>query len=323
MNKSKAYNYFQAKFGLTKSSNGWYRFVFPLGTHKDESAAVNFGVGYVKDHRSGYTARIASFIMDVEDCSYKEAVSIVEEYTEAEEPIVDRRKFNNVSVVKLPDGFRSLLEVSGTIGKRAINYLESRNFDVELLDSMGFGYVSDSDSDFYGRIIIPYKIDGVLRYYTGRDFLNRDHLPKYRNPKGEDVGIGKSELLFNEDALNMYDRVWITEGWADAVTIGDDACAIGGWIFSRTQLSKIIRSSVKEVVIVPDKGMVENSTSTFYQKALQGSLQLVDYKNVKVINPELIEGKGKDVNEYGLKALYDRYRETDSLSYRLAMRDLV
>lgn len=320
INKKKAYNYFSSNFELHKSTRGYYRFNFPLDiSHDDISGAVNFSYCHVKDHRSGYSKSIMSFIMEYEGLEYAAAKELLETYHEADITITEIRSKVKTKV-KLPEGFNSLVGSNGTLAKRARKYLRNRGFNVEQLDDRGFGYVCGGDSGFHGYLIIPFKSKGKLQYYIGRDFIGNPI--KYRNPKTDDFGIGKSELLYNEDSLNLYDEVFMTEGWADAESMGDNSIATLGWSISRHQKHKIINSSCKRLVIVPDKGIVENSTITFYQKALQVGLQFIDYKEVYVVDIESIKTEGKDANEIGRDLIIEEYKKTKPLTYSLAITKL-
>lgn len=318
INGKKAYNYFSSHFEMTESSRGWYRFQFPFDNHKDKSAGVHFLYGVVKDHRSGYQSGIVKFVAEYEQISYSEAKKLLGSYDEVdiifkENTLVERKPF-----IEYPDGFKHLMEGEEVIGQRARKYLSRRGFDVESLDSMGFGYVDDNKSKFWGYIIVPYKSQGKLIYYTGRDFMG--NYIKYQNPEYEQIGIGKDELVFNEDALWVYDKVYMQEGWADALTIGVQGIATSGWSLSQRQFSTILKSPVKEIIIVPDKGKIERSESTFFQKAIQTGLKFLPHKKIKVIDVNQIEEPGKDVNEWGKELIMEMESETEFLTYKLASK---
>lgn len=324
MNPKKVYNYFVSNFKMQKSTRGWYRFEFPFGDHDDNSGAVNFNYLTVKDHRSGYCKHVTNFIMEVEDMTYREVINYIDNFNESQ-VVLYKETVKSVSTVKLPTGFKSFIMNDTKLAYRAKNYLQSRGFDPIKLDQRGFGYVfnnevSEDETDFTGYIIVPFKSNGKLVYYLGRDFTGKE--PKYLNARSENVGVGKSELLYNEDALNIYDEVFIVEGWACAETLGDNACATMGWNISRKQKAKIINSSCKRIIIVPDKGNLENSTLSFYQKALQIGLQFIDYKEVLVINTEEIQHPGKDVNDIGKARILEALEHTKKLSYSLALSEL-
>lgn len=97
--------------------------------------------------------------------------------------------------------------------------LESRGFDIDYCLTKGVGYCSGGQ--YMQRIIVPFYRNGICRYYQGRTFI--DHPIKYFNPRKELVGIGKEDIIYNEDALYMFPKVYIMEGALDALSVGEDA----------------------------------------------------------------------------------------------------
>lgn len=294
MNKEKLYNYFSSTFHLYPSTHGWYRYANPFTLSKNITMAVNFDYNIVKCYKTGYKDFCINFVMEYEDIDYREAVDIINDYDEIEYSSVATfiRKEN---VFKLPEGFHPLYS-NGAFSNRAIQYVESRGFDSKLLNNWGFGFCDDGD--FKGYLIIPFKIKGQLVYYIGRDFLGRSI--KYRNPKTEDLNIGKADIFFNEDALELYDDVELVEGWSDAVTVGKQCVASLGWSLSDVQRSKLIKAKPKTLTIIPDKG--------FYKKALATAFGLCDFMKVKVLN--LDNEEKKDVNELGMDRVNEIREQT-------------
>jgi len=125
---------------------------------------------------------------------------------------------------------------------------------------------------------VPFINKGKFTYFLGRDFLNRDKKYKYKNPSKNDFGVGRSEILFNEDALMKYDKVYLSEGVFCAKTIGEQGIATLGWSMSPIQKNKIIKSHSKELIVAADVG--------FYKKAVQAMIPFLPFKNIKVVNFE-------------------------------------
>ncbi len=211
------------------------------------------------------------------------------------------------------------------MAKRARRYLTDRGFNLEQLDSQGVGYcdehykpkAGDSASDeyrldYYGRIILPFKRHGKLIYYIARTLIN-DEL-RYKNPAVTDCGVSKSELLFNEDALNIYDDCFLLEGVFDALTLGPNALSSQGWSLSKEQKAIIMRSACKHLIIVPDKD--------FYKQAIQTAMQFLDVKTVSVVNMDNVlpdKPELKDVNGLGRDAVMEEIKNTPILTYGKAM----
>lgn len=315
INPNRAYNYFESKFDLIPSTKGWFRFEFPFDfSHRDKSAGVSFQLGIVKDHRSGYVSSIPKFIMELEGINYREVKELLGGFEEKEFQIKEQF-FKKTSKVELPEHFVSLLDGEGILGKRAQKYLLSRGFDLEILDLMGFGYIGDRSSEYFGYIIIPFKQNGNLVYWIARDFIG--NYLKYKNPPS-DFGTGKSEIFFNEDALQIYQEVNLTEGWADAHTLGENSIASLGWNLSEIQIQKILKSPVKIINIIPDKGSLNQNVS-FTQKAAQIGMKLIPHKKVRIFPMEDFELDGKDVNEIGKDFFLERLPKLEFLTYSKAI----
>ena len=175
------------------------------------------------------------------------------------------------------------------MAKRARTYLKGRAFDLNYLDMIGVGYCGSSD--YFGYIIIPFKKDGDIVYFIGRDYMDRGNKFRYKNPPREEFGIGKSEVLFNEEALYLYNKVYLLEGWSDAASIGNNGTSCQGKSLSMVQTDIIIKSPVKEVVVISDVGAEK--------EAFNMVSKLYKTKQTKLIKLTQFESVGKDVNSIG------------------------
>lgn len=313
MNKEKAFRYFKSNFKINKSKNGWFRFSNPFDKHKDLSMAVNFEYAVVHCFRTGYKEFIMNFISDYENIEFYEAKKLLNSYEEEHFNFEDLNLSTSTKkILNIPEGFNSLYSET-SFGQRARNYLIKRGFDIALLDNLGFGYMNVEP--YFGYIFIPFRIKGKLNYYIFRDFIGNSI--KYLNPPTEEILIGKSELFFNEDALKLYKEVNLVEGWSDAMTLGKNTIASLGWSLSTTQKSKIIKSSIKILNIIPDRG--------FYEKSLLLAAELSDY--IETVNVfdfdkhiELYDENGKhlkDVNDCGQKLMNERLKHKQKFSYSM------
>lgn len=324
LNKKKAYEYFRSKFIMKKTSQNWWAFDNPFDPDGDgkKKMAVHFGAELVKCWRTGYRARILEFVADYEGSSFAEARELVESKQEA---YIDLELLNEVNIpmqisdVLMPHGYKPLLSGSGVMRDRAIAYLENRNFDIDSLDLLGFGYCDEAykgtdaetkeeiaQQNYFGYIIIPFKTRGKLKYFIGRDYIG--NFLRYKNPNKMQLGIGKADLFYNEDALSLYDEVSLSEGWADAATMGKAGIASLGWSLSTYQKGAIISSGIKRLVMLPDRG--------FYKKAVEQSLNFIDHMEVVIPNIDLILTENeKDVNDIGKKRTVELIKETEPMTY--------
>lgn len=319
VNSRKAFNYFRSTFPIRRSSQNWWAFDCPYcidGAGK-KKMAVHFEYEMVKCWSCEYKERLIDFVKDWEDLSYigaREKINGYDEYS-VDADVIDAVHVEKVSGLELPTGYVPLLDGQGILGQRARNYLAGRGFDLTVLDKLGFGYCNEHDDnekqDYFGYIIIPFKVKGKLRYYIGRDYIG--NYLRYKNPNKDEVGVGKTELVFNEDALDYRKECFVTEGWADAMTMGDNGISTQGWSLSVTQRNKMFKSRCRRFVFLPDKG--------FYLQALQTAQPFLDHKEVYVVNLDEIDG-GKDVNELGRELVMDLYHHTDPLDFETVINKL-
>lgn len=308
--REKIYTYFERNHEEVKqSTNGWYTCECPYCGKKDKFA-FNSDYKLVKCWRGCIrTMYVPYFIKDYYGVSYLEAIDIIENQNDRIIKIPSRITRATKKDIKLPPGFVPILSSSGnSLGERARRYLKNRGFDLNYLDVLGFGYCNEeaktNDENFFGYIIIPFYKEGSLKYFIGRDFIG--NYKRYKNPPKEKFGVGKSEVIFNEGALKYQDKIYITEGWSDAVSIGDQGVSTQGLSFSPHQISMFIKSDVKEIVIVPDVGA--------YEAGLLNAKNLIPYKKVKVLNLDEFEALGKDVNSIGWDLIKDKEDDFEFLT---------
>lgn len=317
LDNTKAYIYFKKVFDIKKTSQNWYAFDCPM-CGKVNKAAVKFSAEMVKCWYCSYKQNIVQFVMDYHEVEKEEAEKILDQqdtsiYDSISIEFEGEYKKIIYSDVKLPLHSTPILYGSGTLADRARKYLKGRGFNINLLDSMGVCYVDkrpkDKDEqDYFGYLIIPLKSEGKLVYFQARNFLGSPK--RYIFPKKELFGVGKSELLYNEDALFVKERVFLTEGFTDAWTMGPSGMGSMGIQLSPKQIGKILRSPCDEVVFVWDAG--------FLKESYKAALHIADHKKVKVL-----ELKGGDPNELGSEYVMDLYRNADYLSKLQCLRKLM
>ena len=317
----RAYTYFKNNFVMKPSSQNWYAFDCPYcdgGKHK-KNAAVKFSWRIVKCWSCEYSETITTFIMDMEGMTYKQLLDYAKEI---EPSNISLDMLDDISIpirkteIQYPVGFKSILEGEGVLGKRARKYLQDvRKLDLKQLDRDGVGYCTakaDKDEEnFFGYIIFPFKSKGILEYYIGRDFVGK---MRYKNPPKELVGVGKNEILYNEDALMLRKSVFVLEGLIDAMTLGNNSVATLGWSLSPTQKSKLMQSAAEEISFVPDVG--------YYVKAVKTALPFMKYKKIKVLPIYELADFGKDVNDIGKDKVMSLYENTDYLTFSKAIKIL-
>jgi len=298
--KSKLFTYFNRKIGAVPYRHGWMKSRCPY-CGRDKKFGVNISANRCNCFRCGEHPSLMQLVMYLEHVdTYTEAYKIINSmeysgYVFKEDPVEIKSKIP----VYLPTGFKLITMGDSMVAQSARRYIAKRHFDLREAASMGWGYCDSGP--LFGYIILPFNQMGELRYYNARLFIGSG--PKYNNPDVSITGIGKSMILYNHDALFMYDMVYICEGVFNAATMGKNGIASGGKNISRYQINEIIKSPVKRVIILLD--------SDAKDKAIDLALKLVDHKKVKVIfMPE-----GKDVNDIGRKSTLRLVRSTRYQDY--------
>ena len=320
VNPRKAYNYFRSHFPMRRSSQNWWSFDCPfcVGDPGKKKMAVHFDYEMVKCWVCEYREMLLDFVKDFEGITYYEARELIRNQEEVvvDAELLDAVPMRTVESIGLPFGFVPILDGTGMLGVRARNYLTGRGFMLDELDRLGIGYCNEHaenpKEDYFGYIIIPFKNKGVLQYFIGRDYTG--NYLRYKNPDKTLTGVGKADLLFNEDALGMRKVCYVTEGWTDALTMGDSGVSTQGWSLSTRQKSLMLRGSCKRLVFVADKG--------FYKQAVHTAMPFLDHKEVFVVSLEDAEG-GKDANEVGRDYVMDCYHQTEQLTFEYAIREIV
>jgi hypothetical protein len=319
IDRDKLYTYLDKFHGpIEMSTNGWHTCDCLL-CGKKKKFAINFSYLTGKC----WSGCFSGFIIDAIRLSYGLSYFEAHELIDAQESGMLKipsgvSKAQREAKIALPYGYHPILEGTTNLAYRAREYLQNRGFDLNYLDRIGVGYCNEIHENpvenYFGRIIIPLKKNGILSYFIGRDFIG-DYL-RYKNPAKELCGTGKADLLFNEEALFIHKKVYLTEGWACAATMGPEGISQQGSIPSTIQRNVIIKSPVEEVIIVPDAG--------FYSHGLQAAREIMRHKKVKVINLDYFEqtGIGKDINDIGKENLWATENKTQWIDVKFLFHQM-
>lgn len=308
--KRKLYEYLRKKLGMYDYRKGWLKGDCPYcGEHK---FGVNLAINRTNCFKCGNHPQPLDVVMEIEGLFTRNETIIalnafdgMDFYEEAVE--IHQQKTD----VVLPDGYKNIKRGKSVLGKTVRKYVKRRGFDIDELAKAGWGYV-DKPGKYFGYLIMPFYKQGRIVYFNARLFIGSG--PKFNNPLIEDFGLGKSMLIYNIDALTLYNRIFVVESVMNARTLGDSAIGMGGKKLSNYQLNIIIKSPCKKVVIGLDDDAIED--------AIIFALKLVPFKKVKIMQfPE-----GKDINDLGKdksmaivhKAKYLSYNELLQLKFAVA-----
>lgn len=281
--KNQLYTYF-IKAGMYDYKRGWLKGDCPF-CGKHDKFGVNLYLNRTNCFVCGNHGTPMNTILQVSGAqTYREALSLLntEELFKYTDPEMD---FLEENPIELPQGFVRLKYGDSIVGDAICKYVEGRGFSVSTLAKKGFGYCEDGD--LFGYLIMPFYVNNKLAYYHARNVYGNG--PKFKNPEISDVGIGKSLLLYNIDALWMYKTIFLVESVLNAETLGDKALATGGKKVSDYQLNLFLRSPVENIVVLLDPDG--------WDDALKIGFKLVYEKNIKLCRlPE-----ETDVNSLGRK----------------------
>ena len=296
--KNKIYNYITKSLGLREYTRGWYKGNCPSCGRLDKFG-VNLGINRTNCFVCGYHPSPITLVMELEGLkTYYDTLSFLGAYTGRDyiEPAIKRIES---SEVKLPEGYTNLLFGNSLLATRARRYIKSRKFDPDDVALKGWGYCNKGP--YLGYIIIPFYTGNKLVYFNARRYLGNG--PKYNNPSIEEFGIGKSLIVYNLDALAMYDEIYLTEGVFNADTIGDEAIASGGKKISHYQISAIIKSPVKKINMLLDPDAIQDS--------IRIAMDMSFHKKIRLV---MWEGD-EDVNDLGREETLRRVNEVPWQSY--------
>lgn len=293
--KGKLFKYFKDKLNTKESTKGYQRCNCPYcgGTY-------SFSIHIERNKNTCFRCNthetpvvtlmsLEGFTENVQAFNYLRIQQEYEAYEGVVHEIFEKRD------VLLPQGFTPINYAKGIMGRAAQNYMvKIRGFKLSELTMSGVGYCLEGE--YAGYIIFPFYSQGKLIFFQGRKFAG--HGPKMKNPKNEDFGIGKSELIYNQDALFAYKTIDVVESITNALTLGERAVAILGKSISAYQLSTIMGSPAENIHILLD--------SDAFGQSVNLALHMCQIKRVKLIKmPE-----EQDVNDLGRQVTRDMIRKT-------------
>lgn len=300
--KRKLFSYFIVRQGFHKYHKGWLRGDCPsCGKHNKFGIQLrgNRSNCFVCGHNEKPLNLVASYeglqtFQEVQEFLAKYDGESFEKY---EEEVLSVK--TKTSKLELPESYTLLAFAEGEIGKMAKNYVRSRGFKIMDLTYQGVGYCYKGP--LAGYLVFPFYRNSELIYYQCRRFW--DFGPKFNNPEEEALGIGKTQIIYNHDALLVYKKIWLVESVINVLTIGENAIAGLGKSWSSYQIAEVKKSPCKYVVIALDPDAIK--------EAIKLAFALFDTKKIKL----LIFPPEQDVNSIGKKATKLMEKEAEYLSF--------
>lgn len=306
--RGKLFKFFEGRLQIKKSTQGWWRCdCIMCGGH--HTFGLNLEQRRVKCFKCDYNSdpiRLLMYIQNFE--TLPEAwkfLNVQQEYDSYERNL--NKGIKKVETIKmdLPDSFKLIIQGDSIMGNSARHYMKKRGFNLTKISLQGVGYCTDGE--YAGYIIFPFYRKGSLVYFQGRRYMGNG--PKMKNPSEELYGVGKSSLIYNEDALYIYNKIYALESITNSLTLGDNTIGLSGKKASAIQLTKMIMSPCHKIILVLDSDAMKD--------AYELALQLVQYKEIKVIKmPD-----NKDVNDIGKKATLEIVKKIPYARYIDLLRE--
>lgn len=292
--KAKLYSYLKLVLRMRDYRRGWMKGDCPYCGKHDK-----FGVNLYQDRCNcfycGPKPKPFYMVMELEKTDKRGIFKILdsqEELNYFERSFQEIESVNEINL-ELPEGFKLLSLGDSQLAKSARAYVRSRGFNPNEMALKGWGY--GTHGKYWGYLIMPIYYQGKLVYYTSRRFLGNG--PKFMNLEQEEGGVGKSMIIYNHEALFIYDRIRIVESIMNAETLGENAIATNGKKLSSFQLNQIWKSPATHFTILLDNDA--------WDDAIILALELSTFKKVKLVYfPD-----SQDVNDLGKK-------ETNKLIYK-------
>lgn len=208
-----------------------------------------YETGVYRCWKSDHKGSLVGLVMLVDGCAYEEAMRTLDLSGSGRLADLERRVeemfLSSPAPAEAPPAMPSLempadchsfddLPTGHRIRSAAAEYLAARMIPTD-------GLAVSTSGRYKNRIVIPY-LDrrGSLIYYNGRHIGDGDHL-RYLGPPKE-LGIGKGDVLYSRRWPSKGDKVYITEGEFDSMSLdiaGFLSVALGGKSMTPAQIEMI------------------------------------------------------------------------------------
>lgn len=279
------------------------------------------------------TGTLVSLVMEVDKCSFEEAVDLLEGTTttfrELEQQV--ENMFNPNGTVQVPVAQLSLPSNSYLISELpeedffrlvAEQYLLNRKIPIDNLYVCIAGRYSN-------RIIIPYySATGELIYFNAR-YIGSNATNKVEKYMGPDkaLGVGKGDVLYVPTWPPALSDLHLTEGEFDAKSIQQSGLwsgAFGGKVMSEKQIGILKKYKYNPIFCLDNDSAGEKASLIVSQNAMLLAYDMKPYlirppTKYKDWNEMLIAEGGKII-----KAYINRYKKPidDTMSVQLEMQKL-
>ena len=208
--------------------------------------------------------------------------------------------------LKLPSSFKYIRK-DKPLPKDVAKYLNLRGIGWDIIERYSMGYTEYTKDSFMPsyRIYIPsYDKYGDLNYWTGRDYLNRDKVVKYYNPKVE-----RKNVIFNEEKVQWDADITLVEGPFDHIVVPNSIPLLGKVLNKEFKLYwEIVKNAKGNVNIWLDDDAFD-SIKAIYKELNHGDL----YNKIRFIKTDLGKDPSEIYEKYGYKGIVECLRSTQKI----------
>lgn len=206
----------------------------------------------------------------------------------------------------LPKSFRPLRK-DKYCPKKVMEYLNGRGIGWDIIEKFNMGYTEYDKDNFMPsyRVYIPsYDKYGDLNYWTGRDYLNRDNVVKYFNPKVE-----RKNTIFNEEKLQWDADITLVEGPFDHIVVPNSVPLLGKALNKEFKLYwEIIKSANANINVWLDNDAFD-AIKGIYKELNHGDL----YNRIRYIETDLGKDPSEVYEKYGYKGIVECLKTTKKI----------
>lgn len=246
-------------------SQGWIGVSCPFCGDPTNHLGINIEAKTISCFRCGEKGNILKYIMEIEDISFKEAISKINKY--GTNILIKTKQGDKQKAQKISEDFEPLQMWHK-------EYLAGRKFDPDKLEKKYKLKSARITSSFAHRIIIPFYFNNKMITFTTRDVTGKSELKYQHCPITRSV-IPPKETLFNID--NAKKNCIVCEGCMDVFRLGDGCVALNGVNYTRQQL--LLLSAFKRIFILFDPEEKAQQQARNLALALSSCVS-----NVEVIN---------------------------------------
>ncbi len=208
----------------------------------------------------GWAGNFIKFVMEFEGLdSYSDVYNNVKQYHKQGE-----KKFNiehidpnilqtfvngNKKSMLYPEGFERI-DTNSSNAFWPQKYVEGRGFSVSYAAQFGIGY--STHYKYRETIIIPTFHKGELAYYITR-YYGKDSKKKVLRSNQ----AAYPNAMFNFNMACNFDCIYITEGWADAMSLGYNAVSLSGKSINDSQVAQLVILHKPLIVILDPEAIMD------------------------------------------------------------------